>query len=297
MPKYHFRATLATKSVKTKVTAGSKEEARKKLAKLGFEDVQFLTRKGKTGEETWRYGIIKTLFGEQKAQDIDAQGKTRDGDTTVQLLGKAVHEFGKIALYLAAMALIFACTFYGFQKFVELQESARIRKENAASTSATPLMDWRKSAWTTFVDPDGRFRCEVPPGWTVDSTNDGKRSRATLSFGPHEIRITVRSTNQHVMYDGVEDEMVTEMGNLAQQMGRGGKVEEVQWTTLAGSRALRIDLGSRSPFRFARTIKAKHGGYDHFLGLYLDSVDQKPELTDLFAKFLDSYDRSPSEQP
>jgi hypothetical protein len=158
-----------------------------------------------------------------------------------------------------------------------------------ALPNTTPKTVALPDGWSRYADPKGRFTCDVPPGWSIDESKWGKQSKVTIRLEGHEIRVTVRDTNVHEMSDGIRKEMTEGMADLARHMGSDGTVGNVEWTTLAGSRALQIDIESKLRERFARTIKAKHEGWDHFLGMYVDPSSQREELCDLFEEFLSRY--------
>ena len=121
------------------------------------------------------------------------------------------------------------------------------------------------------------------------STRLGQRALRAGRKSEHEIRITVRETDVHEMGDGIEEEMVEGLGETALTMGADGRVSNSRWATLADSRALQIDMESKQSKRFARTVKAKHNNWDHFLGIYVSPSDQQDELCELFAEFLARY--------
>ena len=169
---------------------------------------------------------------------------------------------------------------------VEVVKNAQLVIEPEA---AVVIPDWHVGKWTQYVDPKGRFSCDVPPGWEIETLDKGPQSELKLSIGGHKIRATVRETKVHEMYAGIEQEMTEGMARPARSLGSDGKVGNVEWTTLAGSRALQIDMESKTRERFSRTIKAKHGGYDHFIGMYVEPSSQREELCDLFEEFLSRY--------
>jgi hypothetical protein len=164
-----------------------------------------------------------------------------------------------------------------------------VTRVEIALPNTTPKTVALPDGWSRYADPKGRFTCDVPPGWSIDESKWGKQSKVTIRLEGHEIRVTVRDTNVHEMYDGIREEMTEGMADLARHMGSDGTVGNVEWTTLAGSRALQIDIESKLRERFARTIKAKHEGWDHFLGMYVEPSSQREELCDLFEEFLNRY--------
>ncbi|WP_417850824.1 GYF domain-containing protein [Thalassoglobus sp.] len=169
---------------------------------------------------------------------------------------------------------------------VNIAKQAQVATEPAASVELT---DWKTGKWSRYTDPKGRFSCEVPPDWSVKTLEKRPQSELRVSYGGHDIRITVRETKVHEMYDGIRQEMTDGMSRSARNLGPDGKLGNVVWTTLAGSRALQIDLESQTRERFARTIKAKHDSYDHFVGMYVEPSSQKEELCDLFEEFRSRY--------
>lgn len=154
------------------------------------------------------------------------------------------------------------------------------------------LPDRKPGEWTRYTDPKGRFHCDVPPDWTIKHAPDDPQSKVILSHDKQNIRITVRNTNHPVLNEADRKEIVDGMKKLAGGIGRDGEVVDDEWTTLAGSRALRININSTRPKVFVRAMKSKHKNWDHFVAVYV-TVDgeEREAILKVFDEFLKRYDR------
>lgn len=179
-----------------------------------------------------------------------------------------------------------------------IRNSGRFLPAIAPAYDEVDLGDRLPGEWVRYDDPKRRFHCQVPPGWNARHAEQGDKSKLILSSDGHEIRITVRHTNHHVLNEADRREMVAGMGKVAGKMGSGGRVVEDEWTTVGESRALRIDMESTTPPRFVRMMKIKRNRWDHVVALYVtpDGSSRKAMLQ-VFDEFLKRYDRDDKPAP
>ncbi len=163
----------------------------------------------------------------------------------------------------------------------------RRREQPAPQASDQPAP--AAAEWSVYRDPKGRFTCQIPAGWQAQEFPEDARSKVNLSSGNDEIKIITRDTTKQVMDESDRVATVASMEQQLKQLGAKGRVIGVTWRDTDGVRGLQEEMEMTRPGLYIRNIKYKKDGWDHSVGIYIQSRDRQDELLALFEQFIGRY--------
>jgi hypothetical protein len=183
-----------------------------------------------------------------------------------------------------------------FDRFLTSYTVPEYKEENSISLQENEVsIDEHK--WKEYIDPKGRFICQVPPGWRIHEKKEDLRSKVSFLCADGEIGIITRNTNRHIQDESDRKEMVAIQQGLVKKMramGQQARLIGVDWATVGATKALKVEFEAIRPERFwAKQMKFKRDKWDHTITLTVRTSEKQKELEKLFDQFLQEY-RSPS---
>jgi len=134
-----------------------------------------------------------------------------------------------------------------------------------------------------YRDPHGRFVCEVPAGWRIESATGDGRSKVNFGWGNDEIRVIAQPARAATVTE-------TERAEVLRAVAQWGALRGTSWRTVGAARAWQLELETPAPEAlWVRMVKFREAGMDHTVALYVAAGSPREKLAGQFEEFLRQY--------
>lgn len=149
----------------------------------------------------------------------------------------------------------------------------------------------REEAQERYTDPEGRFTCDVPRGWTIEAHTDETRSRVKFVSGNDEIRVMSYGADWPPLRDqdlSEAEKTIASMLRLDIEGGEYAQVLERRLREVEGVAALqlRLKLAVGAAEWQLCVLLFRNRGREHLVTLYVRSPEQEEYLHVVFDQFL-----------
>jgi hypothetical protein len=151
-----------------------------------------------------------------------------------------------------------------------------------------------------YIDPQHRFACVVPDGWTKEALPGGDQSRLRLRSGPNEIMVTSHGADWPELTEQDKAAVSREVSQRLAAMyfdGLYANVLETNWRLAEGKLALLFEIEVTYPdyVLLVSDVEYRCNGRANSVEMRIRQRELRPELLTKFEDFIANFRSLPAE--